>query len=1336
MTFRRFVGQAQTPVGASASRSASRPCAFPPRTAICAIALSFLSGRVHLKASRIALATIVASLITLALSVAPALGQRKYDSQISGFKEPWGLTVDEADHVWVTDTGNKGLISEYSAYPSQERLATRTGDGQFICGGQYIRTLAVDSANNDLYVADACPDAIDVFNSSGAFIPPQWVNFYVAGLYVAIDNSGDPSNGRVYAADPLGTEPYGYGYVKAFDPNHNEVNFEASEPYIEGSEITGPPSGRFGYQGIKNVAVDSNGNIYVVESLTNEVDEFEASGKFVQSFNGTSVPGGFGEITGVAVDPTNENVLVVDSVNDAVDEFSSSGEYLDQLTGTSPSKAFGELKGGIAVNSAGYVYLADHAYGSVDIFTPKAILPRAKYEGVTNPTPTTETLKATVDPNGGGPVSACHFEYGADRTYSLGSVPCSPNPAGSNFTEPTQVTASISGLTSEAVYHYRIVVGNASGTSNGQDKTFAPHWVPNLTTGAATNIEATSATLGGAYIGTGTDTHYFFEYGFDSGYGHATPINDNGAGSGLQTVAPVTITGLQPLTTYHYRIVATNSLGTTDGQDENLTTATHPTIDGFSAANVTATSADLRAKINPQRADTHFYFEYGLTTAYGSTAPISPQDIGSSDEDQNVEVPITELTKGRTYHFRVRAENRYGTAISEDQTFSFYPPNCPNSHIRQITATSYLPDCRAYELVSPSNAGGVTLFPEGPNSVEPNPPRFAFGGFLGTIPGAGDALNNLGDLYVATRTNLGWVTKYVGIPANQADQAGGPPGEPNVGRILDPPSGVRTDLAMNKFLDWNNGNEPNGEWAGPELPPFYTPLVWSASGSLLEEWPTVAGHPPGPILDQSADFSHYVFMSEGTAYDNNTVEHTLAPIAIETGGSPVPVAAVPQMSTDGNHVLMSTGGCGSAAISSCGPGELFMRVNDAITYDIAKGHSVTFVGAAANGSTVYFTSSERLTSADTDSSTDLYMWSEAGEKAGTPITLISIGSEGSGNSDSCHATWTEQCGVGIYANDEFANIFTKGGAGGNGLSDNYVASGDGDIYFYSPEQLDGAKGVQNQQNLYVYRDGRVQYVTTFTPGTFCERKESRETCSVGPIVRIQVSPTDSYMAFLTASQVTSYENLGHTEMYLYNPATEELKCVSCLPSGEPPTSNVLASSDGLFMTNDGRTFFSTSDALVPQDTDGLRDVYEYVDGRAQLISSGTSVKDHTANIAISIDEELFTAGLVGVSAEGTDVYFYTYDSLVGQDKNGAFPKFYDARTNGGFPYIALHAPCAAADECVGAGSSPPLVPPEASGAELGNSGNASTVSKLRRHKHEVRHRITKHRRRHRGVRRV
>jgi hypothetical protein len=194
------------------------------------------------------------------------------------------------------------------------------------------------------------------------------------------------------------------------------------------------------------------------------------------------------------------------------------------------------------------------------------------------------------------------------------------------------------------------------------------------------------------------------------------------------------------------------------------------------------------------------------------------------------------------------------------------------------------------------------------------------------------------------------------------------------------------------------------------------------------------------------------------------------------------------------------------------------------------------------------------------------------------------------------------------------------------------------------------------------------------------------------------------MAFLTASKVTSYENDGFLEMYTYEPATEKIVCVSCRPDGAPPTSNVEASNNGLFMTNDGRTFFTTSDPLVPQDTDGLRDVYEYTEGRPQLISSGTATKDEGL-AAFPFNRGTTRSGLAGVSANGTDVYFSTYDGLVPQDHNGTSLRFYDARTGGGFLYSPPQTPCTAADECTGSGTSPTPAPQNGTGADLGTLGN-------------------------------
>ena len=149
---------------------------------------------------------------------------------------------------------------------------------------------------------------------------------------------------------------------------------------------------------------------------------------------------------------------------------------------------------------------------------------------------------------------------------------------------------------------------------------------------------------------------------------------------------------------------------------------------------------------------------------------------------------------------------------------------------------------------------------------------------------------------------------------------------------------------------------------------------------------------------------------------------------------------------------------------------------------------------------------------------------------------------------------------------------------------------------------------------------------------------------------------------------------------------------------------------GLFMADDGRTFFATEDPLVPTDTNKQLDVYEYTEGRPQLITTGTGTSTSRTN-PYGGSGNLGAEGLAGVSADGTDVYFSTRDVLVPQNNNGPFLAFYDARTNGGFPFEPPPAPCEAADECHGAGNAPPARPTVSSEGDLGSRGNAPNPAK-------------------------
>jgi hypothetical protein len=281
--------------------------------------------------------------------------------------------------------------------------------------------------------------------------------------------------------------------------------------------------------------------------------------------------------------------------------------------------------------------------------------------------------------------------------------------------------------------------------------------------------------------------------------------------------------------------------------------------------------------------------------------------------------------------------------------------------------------------------------------------------------------------------------------------------------------------------------------------------------------------------------------------------------------------------------------------------------------------------------------------------------------------------------------------------------------------DDLFAEVSGDVYFYSPEILDGSRpGIRNQRNLYVYRKGAVHLVATLDPGT--------------EISRMQISPDGLHAAMVTDSRLTSYDNRGFREMYTFDPEAGQITCVSCNPSGAPPTGDVVASQGGRFMTDDGRAFFTTPDVLVPRDRDGkILDVYEYVNGRPQLVTSGLAARDYTGGSeTISLLLKPQHTGLEAVSRSGTDVFFSTYETLVSQDKNGEFVKFYDARTGGGFPNDPEPAPCAAADECHGEGSSPPASATTATGVDLGRGGNVVGHRTTRHRKHHKRH----HRKRH------
>lgn len=209
---------------------------------------------------------------------------------------------------------------------------------------------------------------------------------------------------------------------------------------------------------------------------------------------------------------------------------------------------------------------------------------------------------------------------------------------------------------------------------------------PTAITGPVTATGSTTATVTGTANPNGQATTWYFEYGKTTGYGTKSATTNAGAGS-TDVAATASLTSLAPNTTYHYRLVATNASGTSRGTDGNFATSSAVEAITSPATGVTFTAATLHGTVNPFGHATTFYFEYGTSKSYGTKTAL--QSAGAGTANVAVSAPISGLTTGRTYHFRLVATNTAGTANGSDLTFSTaLAPIAVTSAATNVAATS------------------------------------------------------------------------------------------------------------------------------------------------------------------------------------------------------------------------------------------------------------------------------------------------------------------------------------------------------------------------------------------------------------------------------------------------------------------------------------------------------------------------------------------------------------------------------------------------------------------------------------------------------------------------
>jgi hypothetical protein len=222
------------------------------------------------------------------------------------------------------------------------------------------------------------------------------------------------------------------------------------------------------------------------------------------------------------------------------------------------------------VGSAAEVGLeSEDAFAFLSLTEIRAIIrPYAETGHATNVQSTEASLHGVVNPEGSE--TKYYFEYGLTQSYGSRT---SEVGAGSGFGN-SAVNATVAGLTSGAEYHFRIVASSAGGISYGADETFTIQ-TPIVGAQPATSINETGATLNGEVDPHGKATTYHFEYGKTTSYGTST--SEVSAGAGVEAIAVSrAIDGLAPGTTYHYRVVAHNEVGTTAGPDQAFTTTSTP----------------------------------------------------------------------------------------------------------------------------------------------------------------------------------------------------------------------------------------------------------------------------------------------------------------------------------------------------------------------------------------------------------------------------------------------------------------------------------------------------------------------------------------------------------------------------------------------------------------------------------------------------------------------------------------------------------------------------------------------------------------------------------------
>ena len=626
------------------------------------------------------------------------------------------------------------------------------------------------------------------------------------------------------------------------------------------------------------------------------------------------------------------------------------------------------------------------------------------------------------------------------------------------------------------------------------------------------------------------------------------------------------------------------------------------------------------------------------------------------------------------------------------------------SRTEQGAAALALPDCRAYELVSPP--GSV---PAG-NGAKPvaaaDGERFGYYSFE-PFPGSSEE----GLYLLSTRGAGGWSVQNTTPPQGGVHNSDEIACFPSVFYSAELTSAVLID----GWRQYTGGlNEVRDEVCEGDDPPLvageprgYANLFLrdnkDGAYQLIDNLSEGVAPDNAVLQDATPDLSHVVFSDGGALYEWSGGVDRL--VSVLPDGKAVSGAVA--NSADGTatytHAVSASGetvffyaegglyarlhaGSEPAAGGVCSAGEpdAACTVQVDAAQSGAKGPSGNgvFMDASEDGSRVFFTDENRLTTDATALSErpDLYEY-DLQKKS---LTDLTVNTSGAGT-----------------------NVIGYSGASADGSYLYFVAKG---VLTGSQTNDQGEAAVLFKPNLYLLHEG----VTTFIATLSSEEKVDSLDWEETGILEARVSPDGRYLAFGSVEPLTGYDNQPLEpqdcekrchEIFLYDAAENQLSCVSCVPGGEPPTGSaeipfpsqeMEISPSPLYLqrdvSDDGRVFFDSRSPLAPQAINGEVNVYEYENGGVSLLSSGTG-----SGASVFLD----------ASASGEDVFFSTAQGLVQGDRDNQ-SSVYDARVDGGFPAGPGEARQAPACESAEACKPPPSEPPAqlfAASTALSGSGN-------------------------------